>query len=129
MECWAYEAALAADLKLLVEGGWRRPGCMGGMLDPCWRCPVPRGMDNAAPKVGVVARWMSSGGGGDEGRGGAISYDDPERVGILRSGINEGGGMLFGGGARGGGGSIIVGGRVLSIGVGFTILVGVGPSS
>lgn len=32
--CCAYAAALAADLKLLVDGGWRRPACEGGILEP-----------------------------------------------------------------------------------------------
>lgn len=33
-EVWAYAAALAADRKLLVEGGCRKFAC-GGMLEPC----------------------------------------------------------------------------------------------
>lgn len=52
------------------------------------------------PKVGVVARWMSSGGGGEVGRGGGME--------LFLIGMVDGGGML------GGGGSIMVGGRVLS---------------
>lgn len=59
---------------------------------------------------------MSSGGGGDDGRGGGISRDAVEEVGNLRSGINCGGGIeLGGGGWRGGGGSTIIGGLDLSI--------------
>ena len=58
---------------------------------------------------------MSSGGGGEDGRGGAISCDEVEIVVCLFSGMNWGGGMLLGGGgARGGGGSIIIGGLDLS---------------
>lgn len=56
--------------------------------------------------IGVVARWISSGGGGEVGRGGGMPLE------TFFGGMNEGGGML------GGGGSIIVGGRVLSIGGG-----------
>lgn len=35
--CCAYAAALAADLKLLVDGNWRKFACDGGMLEPAWR--------------------------------------------------------------------------------------------
>lgn len=53
----AYAAAFAADRKLSVDGGCRRPA-MGGRLEPCWRTlPIPRpGTVSAVPNVGVVAR-------------------------------------------------------------------------
>lgn len=74
---------------------------------------------------------MSSGGGGDDGRGGGTSYEPVEVVGILRSGMKLGGGMLpGGGGARGGGGSAIIGGRDLSTTANVAACpFGVGPSS
>jgi len=102
-------AALAADLKLLVDGSWRRLLAWdGGMLDPCARIYLPPGTARMEPR-GVVARWISSAGGGDEGLGGGPSAP------ILRSGIKLGGGMaLGGGGAFGGGGRDIIGGLVLS---------------
>lgn len=88
LERGARAAAFAADRKLLVDGSWRRPCCDGG-IEPCDRPMVPRpGM----PREGVVARWISSGGGGEEGLGGGMSWD------ILFSGMNGGGNMLLGGG-------------------------------
>lgn len=118
----AWAAALAADLKLLVDGDCRIPCWEGGILEPCWRVAnMPRLPDafSIEPKVGVVARWINSGGGGDNGRGGGISCDD------LLSGIKEGGSMLppGGGGALGGGGSDIIGGLVLSTGAGVVDVV------
>lgn len=62
------------------------------------------------PNVGVVARWMSSAGGGEVGRGGGTED--------FLVGIDGGGGML------GGGGRDMVGGRDRSIcGMGLTELV------
>ena len=91
---------------------------MGGILEPCCRIlPIPRpGTVSAVPNVGVVARWMSSAGGGDDGLGGGLSRcEERDEAGLRFSGMKDGGGMLFGGGGIfGGGGSIIVGGRVLS---------------
>lgn len=67
------------------------------------------------PKVGVVARWISSGGGGEVGRGGGPIFGGP--------GLPATGAAIFelldadvngGGGNRGGGGSIIIGGLVRS---------------
>lgn len=116
--CCACDAALAAERKLFVDGGCRKPWFIGGRLAPCWRARPP-GTVSTEPNVGVVARWMSSGGGGEVGREGGISLSraDAEDPGRLRSGMKDGGGMLLGGGGmRGGGGSIIVGGRVLSTG-------------
>lgn len=103
--------ALPAERKLLVDKGCRT--C--GEPEIAGRTPLrPGGAGTARllyipwpelrPRVGVVARWMSSGGGGDIGRGGGPMFGGP---GLLI----EGGG----GGRRGGGGSIIVGGRVRSI--------------
>ena len=93
-----------ADLKLLVEGGCFKPPRVGGTLDPGVRYPL---LPN---KVGVTARWMSSGGGGELGLGGGPSAE-PRR----RSGMKLGGGILLsGGGALGGGGRDIMGGLVLS---------------
>ena len=67
------------------------------------------------PKVGVVARWISSGGGGDIGRGGGPIFGGP---GLPATGaaILEllGAADVGGGGNRGGGGSIIIGGLVRS---------------
>ena len=53
---------------------------------------------------------MSSGGGGEEGRGGGRSlWNDKADVGLRFSGMKDGGGILFGGGGIfGGGGSIMV---------------------
>lgn len=67
------------------------------------------------PIVGVVARWMSSAGGGDIGRGGG-PMDGPAL--ILPADEVRVGDVVGGGGRRGGGGSIIVGGRVRSTGFG-----------
>jgi hypothetical protein len=86
------------------------------MLDPC--CLVPKilrlGMDNAEPKAGLVARWTSSGGGGDRGRPGG------------RSGMKFGGPIepVGGGGCLGGGGRTIIGGRDLSTGADKTLARG-----
>ena len=83
------------------------------MLDPCCRGPYLPGKDKIEPR-GVVARWMSSAGGGEEGRGGGPSLVDPLRLSLL-SGMKLGGGMVVGGGGSlGGGGKDITGGRVLS---------------
>jgi hypothetical protein len=100
----------AALLKLLVEGNCLMFVCEGGILDP-WILtifpPAPC-IENTEPK-GVVARCMSSAGGGDEGLWGGPS------LGILRSGIKFGGGIVFGGGGSlGGGGSVSIGGFDLS---------------
>ena len=101
-----------------MDGREARPWAVGGRLEPCWRGKPPL----SDPNVGVVARWINSGGGGDIGRPGAASCDEVDDVGILLSGMNGGGGILFGGGgARGGGGSTIIGGRRLSTGAGAAI--------
>src|SRR5258708_21375336 len=103
-------AGRAADRKLWVDGREASPGALAGRLEPCWRGKPPL----SEPNVGVVARCMSSAGGGDVGRPGATSCNEAGEVGILLSGMNGGGSILFGGGgARGGGGSIIIGGRRL----------------
>lgn len=112
-ECCAWAAALAADLKLLVDGDCRIPCWEGGILEPCFRAanmPLEPGTFSTEPNVGVVARWMSSAGGGEVGRGGGVSWDG------LRSGMNAGGSILppEGGGSFGGGGSDIIGGLDLS---------------
>lgn len=99
-EFCAYAAALAADRKLLVDGGCRKFDWGGGMLEPCclgpYAPPLPC-TESIVPKVGVVARWMSSGGGGEDGRGGGPS-DTEDVVAILRSGIKGGGAMVPDGG-------------------------------
>ena len=59
---------------------------------------------------------MSSGGGGEDGRGGGISCDALEGAVCRLSGMKLGGGILLGGGGwRGGGGKTIIGGLDLSI--------------
>ena len=116
IDCCEYAAVLIADLKLLVDGGCRIPLWEGGMLEPC--CLVPKtlrlGMDNAKPNVGLVARWMSSGGGGERGCPGG------------RSGRKFGGPIepVGGGGCLGGGGRTIIGGRDLSTGADKTLARG-----
>jgi len=116
IDCCEYVAVLIADLKLLVDGGCRTPVWEGGMLEPC--CLVPKtlrlGMDNAEPRAGLVARWISSGGGGERGRPGG------------RSGMKFGGPIepVGGGGCLGGGGRIIIGGRDLSTGADKTLARG-----
>ena len=90
------DAVLIAERKLLVDGGWRMDAEEeGGRFDPWCRRPngLDPGMDKTEPKVGVVARCMSSGGGGEDGRGGAISCDEVEIVVCLFSGMNWGAGM------------------------------------
>lgn len=64
---------------------------------------------------------MSSGGGGEDGRGGGTSCEDVDVVCCRFSGMNDGGGMAVGGGGcRGGGGIVIIGGRDLSTTPGAT---------
>lgn len=110
-----WPGACAAERKLLVDGGWRSPACDGGILAESERtlCGLAPGTARMDPS-GVVARWIRSAGGGDEGRGGGPSRTP--FAAMRRSGMKFGGGMLLGGGGSfGGGGSDITGGLVLSI--------------
>jgi hypothetical protein len=66
-------ASFAALRKLVVDESWRMFEPSGGTLPACERCERPPGTFSEPMKVGVVARCMSSGGGGEEGRGGGIS--------------------------------------------------------
>lgn len=79
------------------------------LIEPCL-------LGTLNPLTGVVARWMRSGGGGEVGLAGGMSCELVEDF-ARRSGMKEGGGMVFaGGGCLGGGGSIITGGLDLSAG-------------